>query len=150
MFLVAQYQIRLHGRAKGVYVTIGVLAGQCIMVFSKGVVVLVIEEALAQVAISCVATATIGEDEILRQGIGLVPRVRDGLVRAGFLFGPAEGLFGKVGKDGVGGAFQHGQGIGISSKFMSVDQAAAGLVECISGKTIVDIELPRGLHSLRE
>src|SRR5262247_3447915 len=106
VFFVPQYQIGLHGGAESIDVTVCMLTRQCIVVFSQGVVVLVIDKALAQVAIARVATASIGQEEILRQGVGLIPRVGNRLVRAGFLFRAAERFFGKMGENSVGSALQ--------------------------------------------
>ena len=121
-----------------------------VLVIRQGVVELVINKTFRQFSVIRVATPLIGEEEVLRQRIGFIPRECNGLVRARFLFGPAKSLLRQVGQNSSSRASQNVQGVGIGSEFVRIDQAAASFIEGIARQAIVHIEFPRRADSFRK
>ena len=92
----------------------------------------------------------VSQKKILRQSVGLVPRVSHALVRAGTLFGAAQCFFGKIWQRGLSCTPVHVERIWALSKFVRVNQATAGLVVSVGRQMIVNIKLSRRLDCFRE
>src|SRR5215467_13709377 len=101
---------------------IGMFARECILVFRKCVVILVIKEAFSEIEVAFVATALICEEEVFGERIGLIPGISDIFVwPARLLFRPAESFLGQVQQHCVCGSLKHLQSNRIGGKFVCID-----------------------------
>src|SRR5216683_578104 len=98
--------------------TVRMLAWKSILVFRQRIVVLVINETLAQIPVTSVPAALISQEKILRQGVGFVPCIRDRFVWPSFLFGAAQSFLRQVWQHRIRRALQHSNRIRICREFM--------------------------------
>src|SRR5215471_6272810 len=119
------------------------------MVFREGIVVLVVDEALSKFEIALIAAALIGEEEVLGKRVGFIPGISDILVwPARFLLRTTERFFGEMRQHRLRRAFEYLQSIWILGEFVRINEAAASLIERVSGKSVVDVELAGWLDRL--
>ena len=130
--------------------TVGMAAGQRVFAASEGIEVLVEEEAAGQLAVTRIAGAQPGEEQILRHGVGLVPHVA-GEVLAGedgrFLV--RHGFGRQVRQDNIGGAGEDVESRGVMRENMRVGEADGEFVVDVTGEAVILIELTEGLESCR-
>ena len=117
MFVAAQRQISLHRRAQRIDVAVGVTPGEITLSVCQRIVVLVVQVLNAEIAISFARPALVGEKQVLRHGVRLVPGI--GLIGPG---PPALTVLnrhlGKVRQRGVGGMLQNRKRIPVAGKLV--------------------------------
>ena len=105
MFFAAEDQIRLRSRAERIHVAIGMPLRQHILPFCQRIEIVAIEkEPLGQFQIAMIPAAFVGEKEVLRECITLIPSPGDVLVRPLGHFGAREGFAGQIGQHSGGRA----------------------------------------------
>ena len=89
MLFASQRDVGLHRRAEGVDVAISVFKGKHIVALRKRIEIgIVLEVLLRHVPIKGLATALVGQEKILRKGVGFVPCVGRIFVRTRTLLLP--------------------------------------------------------------
>jgi hypothetical protein len=142
VLLTAVGEVCLHRGAEPVDVAVGVLAGKHVDVLGERAEVgVVLQEALGELAVTRAGSTLVGEVEVFRKRISLVPGPGDIFVRAGCHLRAIESLRRKERQDGVCGVVEDGEGLWIVGELMRVDEAAVGLVEGVGGDAVVFVKL---------
>src|SRR5215472_4411163 len=140
VFFAPQSEIRLHRGGKRVDVAVGVAAGKVVLALRERVVILVVEILHAERLVTFTCAALVSQKKILRDGVGLIPGIRDVLAWTpnGVVL---DGCFREVRQGGVRGVVEDRKGVGVADKFVGIDEAANDFVVAVSGKTIFFVEV---------
>src|SRR5215467_11791525 len=97
IFFITKHEVSLHRRTERIDMAIGMFAWERILVFSKCIVILVVNKAFSEIEVALVTAALISEEEVFRERIGFIPGVSDILVwPTRYLFRPAERFLGQM------------------------------------------------------
>jgi hypothetical protein len=144
ILFITQHQVRLHGGTQSVDVAISMFAREHILSLCQWPEIIFLNETHGEIAIARVPTALVGEKQIFRQRISLIPSVGNDLVRPGSLLCTAQSFLGKIWQDRLRGAPVDVERIWILCELVSVDQATACFVVGVRRQVIIDVELTLG------